>query len=65
MGSEATSASVAVVCISIGLAEPSRYTDFDKAVSKASRDWILSVVAAGNSATNACHLTPAHAPGTF
>lgn len=60
-----TTAAAAVVCISLGVAAPRRYTDLDKAVTKASRHGIVSVVAAGNSARNACHFTPARAPGAI
>lgn len=65
MGSGTTRAAVAVVCISLGVVAPRRYTYLDKAVTNASRDGIVSVVAAGNSAGNACHLTPVRAPGAF
>lgn len=55
--------SAAVMCISLGVAAAQRYKDLDRAVTRAARFGIISVVAAGNAARDACHFTPARATG--
>lgn len=55
----------AVMCISLGVAAAQRYKELDRAVTRAANYGIISVVAAGNSARDACQFTPARAPGAI
>lgn len=57
--------STALISISLGVAAAPKYTDLDRAVSKAALAGLVSVVAAGNSARDACDFTPARAAGAI
>lgn len=60
-----TTQTTAVMCISLGVAAAPRYKHLDRAVTEAAQVGIISIVAAGNSARDACHFTPARAEGAI